>query len=256
MISAKARTSSGKVDHTGRARLCRRQTEGHGQRDDFLSVVTAAPETPGIPRPVWLTIAASVPTGLIWYGWYNSVEEELFQYEFETEGRVSGCGGYGTLFPLVFGVIIGGPLALVGFPGGDAILEAAGCGGRIIGGSTIPRARSPYTHGGLYSHRRSTSSRGRRSITLRGWKQERGMGLATRSREVLPLCLGSRGRRDRTKEEAAHCARFWAFPATATRRPPWFFCRRDCSAPPPFFERLFLHKSLCAAVPMLFFVRA
>ena len=39
--------------------------------DDFLSVVTAAPETPGIPRPVWLTIAASVPTGLIWYGWYK-----------------------------------------------------------------------------------------------------------------------------------------------------------------------------------------
>ena len=39
--------------------------------DDFFSVVTAAPETPGIPRPVWLTIAASVPTGLIWYGWYK-----------------------------------------------------------------------------------------------------------------------------------------------------------------------------------------
>ena len=50
----------------------------------------------------------------------------MFQYELETEGRVSGCGGYGTLFPFVFGVIIGGPLALVGFPGGDAILEAAG----------------------------------------------------------------------------------------------------------------------------------
>ena len=39
--------------------------------EDFFSVVTAAPETPGIPRPVWLTIAASVPTGLIWYGWYK-----------------------------------------------------------------------------------------------------------------------------------------------------------------------------------------
>ena len=100
---------------------------GTARDDDFFSVVTAAPETPGIPRPVWLTIAASVPTGLIWYGWYKySVEEELFQYELETEGRVSGCGGYGTLFPFVFGVIIGGPLALVGFPGGDAILEAAG----------------------------------------------------------------------------------------------------------------------------------
>ena len=50
----------------------------------------------------------------------------MFQYELETEGRVSGCGGYGTLFPFVFGVIIGGPLALLGVPGGDAILEAAG----------------------------------------------------------------------------------------------------------------------------------
>ena len=40
--------------------------------NDFFSVVTAAPETPGIPRPVWLTIAASVPTGLIWYcSWYK-----------------------------------------------------------------------------------------------------------------------------------------------------------------------------------------
>ena len=39
--------------------------KGTADVDDFFSVVTAAPETPGIPRPVWLTIAASVPTGLI-----------------------------------------------------------------------------------------------------------------------------------------------------------------------------------------------
>ena len=45
--------------------------KGTAAGDDFFSVVTAAPETPGIPRPVWLTIAASVPTGLIWYGWYK-----------------------------------------------------------------------------------------------------------------------------------------------------------------------------------------
>ena len=45
--------------------------QGTADVDDFFSVVTAAPETPGIPRPVWLTIAASVPTGLIWYGWYK-----------------------------------------------------------------------------------------------------------------------------------------------------------------------------------------
>ena len=45
--------------------------KGTADVDDYFSVVTAAPETPGIPRPVWLTIAASVPTGLIWYGWYK-----------------------------------------------------------------------------------------------------------------------------------------------------------------------------------------
>ena len=45
--------------------------KGTADVDDFFGVVTAAPETPGIPRPVWLTIAASVPTGLIWYGWYK-----------------------------------------------------------------------------------------------------------------------------------------------------------------------------------------
>ena len=44
---------------------------GTADVEDFFSVVTAAPEVPGIPRPVWLTIAASVPTGLIWYGWYK-----------------------------------------------------------------------------------------------------------------------------------------------------------------------------------------
>ena len=111
--------------------------------------MTAAPETPGIPRPMWLTMWRP-STGLIWYGWYKysviisasqsrfasvtydahleTAEEELFQYELETEGRVSGCGGFPTLFPFVFGVIIGGPLALVGFPGGDAIWRRRGSG--------------------------------------------------------------------------------------------------------------------------------
>lgn len=94
---------------------------------DFFSVITAPPEKPGIPRPVWLTIAASAPTGLAWYGYYKySVEEEIFQYELEANGGVvSGCGGFGTLLPFVAGVLIGGPLALFHVPGGDQILEAA-----------------------------------------------------------------------------------------------------------------------------------
>lgn len=93
---------------------------------DALSKLTAAPEIPGIPRPVWLTILGSVPTALGWYGYYKfSVEEELFQYELQTEGKVSGCGGYGTLFPFVYGVIIGFALKLLDIEVGDTIVEAA-----------------------------------------------------------------------------------------------------------------------------------
>ena len=78
MISARERTRSGRQliipvvrDY---ADVKPKGTAG----EDFFSVVTAAPETPGIPRPVWLTIAASVPTGLIWYGWYKYSVEIAF----------------------------------------------------------------------------------------------------------------------------------------------------------------------------------
>ena len=54
-----------------------------------LTKLTAPPEVPGVPRPVWLTILGSVPTALGWYGYYKfSVEEELYQYEMQQEGRV------------------------------------------------------------------------------------------------------------------------------------------------------------------------
>ena len=36
-----------------------------------------------------------------------SVEEELFQDELKRTGKVTGCGGYGTLFPFVFLFLIG-----------------------------------------------------------------------------------------------------------------------------------------------------
>ena len=36
---------------------------------DPLAKLTAPPEVPGIPRPVWLTILGSVPTALGWYGY-------------------------------------------------------------------------------------------------------------------------------------------------------------------------------------------
>lgn len=94
-------------------------------KGDALSKLIAPPEVPGIPRPVWLTILGSVPTALGWYGYYKfSIEEELFQYELKEEGKVSGCGGYGTLFPFVFGILIGFPLQLFHM-GGDKIVDAA-----------------------------------------------------------------------------------------------------------------------------------
>ena len=93
---------------------------------DLFSKLKAPPELPGIPRPVWFTIVGSVPTALGWYGYYKfSVEEELYQYELQNGKPVSGCGGYGTLFPFVYGVIIGGPLKLLGVPIGDTIVDAA-----------------------------------------------------------------------------------------------------------------------------------
>lgn len=95
--------------------------------NDTLTKLTAPPEIPGISRPVWLTILGSVPTALGWYGYYKfSVEEELYQYELQEEGKVSGCGGYGTLFPFIYGVIVGFPLSVLHVPGGEAILQAAG----------------------------------------------------------------------------------------------------------------------------------
>jgi hypothetical protein len=94
---------------------------------DALTKLTAPPENPGIPRPVWLTILGSVPTGLVWYGYYKfSVEEELYQYEMKETGKVSGAGGFGTLFPFVYGILIGFPMTLLHIPGGELIIEAAG----------------------------------------------------------------------------------------------------------------------------------
>jgi hypothetical protein len=75
----------------------------------FFQKLISPPQTPGLPRPVWFTIAASVPTALGWYGYYKfSVEEELFHDEIQKEGRATGCGGYGTLLPFVFLFLMGG----------------------------------------------------------------------------------------------------------------------------------------------------
>jgi len=102
-------------------------TSFSNSKADIVSKLTAPPEIPGIPRPVWLTILGSVPTGLIWYGYYKySVEEELYQYELQNGDLVTGCGGYGTLLPFVFGILIGFPLQYFHIPGGETLVEAAG----------------------------------------------------------------------------------------------------------------------------------
>jgi hypothetical protein len=92
-----------------------------------LTKLMTPPEQPGIPRPVWLTNLGSIPTVLVWYGYYKFlVEEELFQYEMEETGKVSGAGGFGTIFLFVYGILIGFPMTLLHIPGGKLLIEAAG----------------------------------------------------------------------------------------------------------------------------------
>jgi len=94
------------------------------KQGDFWDTVKSAPQLPGLSRPVWLTIAASVPTGLGWYGWYKfSVEEELFYDELRREGRTSGCGGYGTLILFSWLVLLGGVGTVAGIDGADFLIE-------------------------------------------------------------------------------------------------------------------------------------
>jgi hypothetical protein len=91
-----------------------------------LQRLTSPPESPGLSRPVWLVIAASVPTGLLWYGYYKfSVEEELFYDELRREGRVTGCGGYGTLISFSWLVLLGLLGKAVGAPAADALIDGA-----------------------------------------------------------------------------------------------------------------------------------
>jgi len=105
-----------------RFRLQPSGTAGQSVLDRLL----AAPEHPPMPRPLWLVMVGSIPTALVWYGYYKfSVEEELFQEELRRDGRVTGCGGYGTLFPFVWGLLLGFALRLVGLEdAGNTSIEA------------------------------------------------------------------------------------------------------------------------------------
>jgi hypothetical protein len=71
---------------------------------DFVTLAKAPPQSPGSPRPLWLVMAASIPTGLVWYGYYKfCVEEDLLQHELDNGKMPRGFGGYGTLGPFCYG---------------------------------------------------------------------------------------------------------------------------------------------------------
>lgn len=82
-------------------------------------LLVASPGSPGIPRPLWLVILGSIPTGIVWYGYYKfCVEEELMQMELDQGREPRGFGGYGTLGPFVYGCLIGPFAFLLHLPGG------------------------------------------------------------------------------------------------------------------------------------------
>jgi hypothetical protein len=98
-----------------------KDTAGAATRDDedLKTWITAPPQSPGRPRPLWLVIAASIPTGLVWYGYYKfCVEEELLQYEMDKGKVPRGFGGYGTLGPFCYGLLLGPLAAAAQWPGG------------------------------------------------------------------------------------------------------------------------------------------
>jgi hypothetical protein len=61
-----------------------KETDENKLDDDIVTLMTAAPGSPGVPRPLWLVLLASLPTGLLWYGYYKFAgslsEEDAFVY--------------------------------------------------------------------------------------------------------------------------------------------------------------------------------
>jgi len=98
-------------------------SDGVLQSQNLLADCIAGPELPGFPRPTWQVALFSVPTGLLWYGWYKfAVEEELAAYNSEHPSQTPGYGGYGTLGPFVLGLALGPLAEAVHAPGGAAWL--------------------------------------------------------------------------------------------------------------------------------------
>lgn len=89
--------------------------------NSVFQALLAVPELPGFPRPVWQVVAFSVPTGLLWYGWYKfAVEEELAAYEKSLGQKPMGYGGYATMGAFVGGLALGPLAEALSVPGGAA----------------------------------------------------------------------------------------------------------------------------------------
>jgi hypothetical protein len=87
--------------------------------EDPITLLTAAPGSPGVPRPLWLVMMGSIPSGLLWYGYYKfAVEEELLQMELESGQAPRGFGGYGTLGPFTYAMLFGPVASILHIPGG------------------------------------------------------------------------------------------------------------------------------------------
>jgi len=87
--------------------------------EDILPMLTAPPSDPGVPRPLWLVMLGSVPTGLLWYGYYKfCVEEELLALELRQGEVPRGFGGFGTLGPFVYACLLGPVAFIFHLPGG------------------------------------------------------------------------------------------------------------------------------------------
>lgn len=95
------------------------QNNPQEQNLDTISLLTASPSVPGCPRPLWLVVLGSLPTGLLWYGYYKfAVEEELLQMELDQGKEPRGFGGYGTLGPFSYGMLLGPVASILHISGG------------------------------------------------------------------------------------------------------------------------------------------
>jgi hypothetical protein len=104
------------------SQAAQRVIDGDGSSVSVVDYITAPPGSPGVPRPLWLVVLASIPTGLLWYGYYKfAVEEELLQIELDQGKGPRGFGGYGTLGPFTYLMAFGALGQVLHIPGASLL---------------------------------------------------------------------------------------------------------------------------------------